>query len=136
MEFVTILNFENVAQAHIYKSKLESEGIHVFLKDENMMGVYPVYNLSVGGVKLQVRAEDVEAARQILAVDENAVLKSKVKCPICGSSEVWSSYHSVKDAKGFIAIVVALLFEVLPFYSRLVYKCKDCGNEFKHAEEK
>ena len=62
---ITIRRFEHPFEAHICKAKLESEGIHCFLDNEDTMGMYPVFTI-VGGVKLQVRESDVEEAVRIL----------------------------------------------------------------------
>jgi hypothetical protein len=45
---------------------LESEGIEVFLKDENTVQAYNFLSNAVGGVKLQVRESDVFEAIQIM----------------------------------------------------------------------
>lgn len=40
-ELVTIAEFDNVNQAYLLKSRLEAEGIRVFLQNENMNSVLP-----------------------------------------------------------------------------------------------
>ena len=58
MKLITIKVFENAIDAHILKTKLESEGIPAILVDENIVTLNPLYNIAVGGGKLQVRDED------------------------------------------------------------------------------
>jgi hypothetical protein len=48
------------------KAKLESEGIDVFLKDELTTQVNNLYSNAIGGVKLQVKEEQLGDAVQIL----------------------------------------------------------------------
>ena len=40
-ELVTIAEFDNVNQAYLLKSRLEAEGIRVFLQNENMNSILP-----------------------------------------------------------------------------------------------
>lgn len=54
MELITLKTFDNSIEAHLMKSKLKSENIVCFLFDENIVGLNPVYNIAVGGIKLKV----------------------------------------------------------------------------------
>lgn len=62
---VTIKTFTYASDAGLVQSYLDSEEIPTFLKDEFMTGVYGGAS-TVGGIKLQVKAEDVERAIQKL----------------------------------------------------------------------
>lgn len=66
MSFVTVANFHNAFNMNVVKGRLESEGIPAFAKDEHTIGMNPLYDNAVGGIKLQVREEDEVAARNIL----------------------------------------------------------------------
>lgn len=66
MDWVTIKVFNESLQAHMLKSKLESEGIPCFLKDDNMVSVHPWASIALGGVKLQVKEVDVDKALLII----------------------------------------------------------------------
>ena len=64
-ELITVATFANQGEAQIAQGFLESCGIEVFAGDENMSRMEnPVL---VGGFKLQVRAEDADNARELLA---------------------------------------------------------------------
>ena len=65
-EFITVkvFNFQN--DLHLTKSFLESEGIECFVQDELVNQVYPLGTNALGGIKLQVPAEQVEKAVQLL----------------------------------------------------------------------
>jgi Putative prokaryotic signal transducing protein len=65
-QFVTILSLPQPQQVYIIKGRLESEGIECFIKDELTVQTNPVYSYAVGGVKLQVKEEDVAGAMKIL----------------------------------------------------------------------
>lgn len=66
MGFVTVANFVNAFHMNVVKGRLESEGIPAFAKDEHTIGMNPLYDNAVGGIKLQVREEDEAAARKVL----------------------------------------------------------------------
>ncbi|PTM03401.1 MAG: hypothetical protein DA405_10495 [Bacteroidetes bacterium] len=53
MELVTLKTFDNLVEAHLIKSKLESDDLPCFLFDENIMALNPLYNLTVDGIKLK-----------------------------------------------------------------------------------
>ncbi|NDV45783.1 DUF2007 domain-containing protein [Paludibacter sp. 221] len=65
-ELVTIkvFNFQN--DLHLVKSYLESEGIKCFAKDELVNQVYPMATNAMGGIKLQVPADQAEEAVRLL----------------------------------------------------------------------
>ena len=62
-ELVTIVGFNDPAEAHISQAKLESEGIESYIIDENMVLHIPY---ATGGVKLQVKTIDRQKALKIM----------------------------------------------------------------------
>jgi len=66
---VTVRWFGNISDAWPAKSRLDSAGIESFLGDENMGRLFSV---AVGGVKLQVRFEDVQCATEVLESEAEA----------------------------------------------------------------
>ncbi|MEM6842230.1 MAG: DUF2007 domain-containing protein [Bacteroidota bacterium] len=135
MELVTIKTFDNPIDAHLVKTKLESERIACVLFDENIVGLNPLYNITVGGIKLRVNKADVERAVKIVEQADNAVLINEqgevINCPRCKSDRIYSGFKSMKGTKGVLSAIVSFLFLVFPIYYKTVYKCKSCGNEFK-----
>ena len=65
-QMVTIRSFPDVMQAWLAKSSLESAGIECCLADDNMVRLDWGISIVLGGVKLQVRPEDAEAAIEML----------------------------------------------------------------------
>ena len=65
-EFITVKIFNFQSDLHLAKSFLESEGIECFVQDELVNQVYPLGTNALGGLKLQVPAEQVEKAVQLL----------------------------------------------------------------------
>ncbi|WP_240473024.1 putative signal transducing protein [Eudoraea adriatica] len=98
-EFYTLGAFEYAADVQIIKGKLESEGIPVFLKDENTINTDPLISHAIGGVKLQVYSRDKEMALNIYNEIRSYALDNKgnlVTCPNCKAqrSEVYYSRKS------------------------------------------
>lgn len=67
MELVTLTSiYSNGIAANLLKHKLDNNGIACVLVDENMVGLYPMYDPALGGIKIKVRKEDYEKALAIL----------------------------------------------------------------------
>tara|TARA_R110002124_G_scaffold151740_1_gene318526 strand:- start:1001 stop:1210 length:210 start_codon:yes stop_codon:yes gene_type:complete len=63
-ELVTIAEFQNVNDAYILKTRIESEGIRVYLQDENVNNILSAF--SFASVKLQVSLNDSFRVMDIL----------------------------------------------------------------------
>ena len=88
-ELVTIVRFFSPAEAHGSRMALEEAGIPAWVADETVGGMY---GFGVG-VRLQVRASDEAAAREILASPPapSEALPADLAdpaCPACGSRDV------------------------------------------------
>lgn len=117
------------------KSKLESENVMCFLFDENIVGLNPLFNITVGGIKLKINKRDIDKATKII---EEATMSSLIndqgkiiKYPNCNSEDLYSGFKSMKGIKGVLSAIISFLLMVFPIYYKTVYKCKVCGNEFK-----
>lgn len=121
-------------EAHILKSKLESEGILCFLQDENIVSLNPLYNYAVGGIKLNIRSTDIEQVKHILEEIENSPNLDEeeeiVKCPQCSSTDLYTDFKSMKGTKGFFSALTSFIMGIFPLYYKSVYKCKNCDTEF------
>jgi Putative prokaryotic signal transducing protein len=86
---VTVGRYFSPVQAHAYRMALEAAGLKSWITDEGGGGLY-----GVGiGARLQVRAEDEKAAREVLESDpvpasEMPAELAEQPCPRCGSQEV------------------------------------------------
>lgn len=67
---VMVKRFRDLPEAFVAKSILDSAQMDSFLADENIVRIDWLYSNLVGGAKLMVRPEDLEAARALL--DESA----------------------------------------------------------------
>ena len=117
-EFYTIGAFEYVADVQVIKAKLESEGIPVFLRDENTLNTDPLISSAIGGVKLQVYSIDKERAISIYnnirayATDKHG---NPIVCPNCKAAKSEVYYRR----KG-------LLYKLFPFLEPKKYRCLNC----------
>ncbi len=64
--YITVATFQLPQDAYVLKSKLESEGVKCFLKDELTVQSDNFLSNAIGGVKLQIFAFDFEKAKHIL----------------------------------------------------------------------
>ncbi len=64
-KFITIITTQYPHEAHMIKSKLESEGVSVFLKDELTVQSHNFISNAIGGVKVQIRSSDLLVAQSI-----------------------------------------------------------------------
>ena len=65
-QLVTVRNCNWLQEAEVIKSVLAAEGIEAEIPDEQLMGVQPLYGAGIGGVKVMVRASDLERAEDVL----------------------------------------------------------------------
>ena len=100
MELVTIKESHYTSDLAVLKSKLESEGIRCFVKDEYTTDV--MNHLPNICAKLQVDKDEIPRVKAILGKKGNELLKDKTLiCPQCKSLEVIVS-ESYKDKITFV----------------------------------
>lgn len=124
MPTAVLTTCDNTISAHIIRTKLESEGIPCFLKNEYFTDLMPQYfNLLGSGVQIIVNQEDLLNARQIIHIDSG-----KITCPECGSENIRNDIS--RKQNWLSALVVGLLG--VPFANMLNnYHCSDCKSSFK-----
>lgn len=66
MDFVTIRRFFNPADAHLIACQLQTAGLNAFVRDESAAMSLEGYALSVGGIRVQVPADQAEDAELVL----------------------------------------------------------------------
>ena len=58
MNLVTVKTFDSYFSANIILTKLHSEGVECYLKDEYTVTLDPILSNAIGGIKLVVKAAD------------------------------------------------------------------------------
>jgi len=131
-KLVTIRQFRDLPEALLAKGSLESAGIECFLRDDNMVRLDWFISNFIGGIKLSVRPEDVQNARQLL--DEPILegmyvqgigLYEQPRCPKCGSLDV-----NFRELDRAIAYLSAFLRVPMPV-QRKAWRCHDCSAEWE-----
>ena len=130
----TIASFREPWEAHIFRLRLEAEGILAMVAHEHHVGVIWPYSTALGGVKVQVPAIASEAAHAVwsrcLAGDYEAGLEQEfgrldvARCPVCGSTR-----FRRRPPMAMIALLLALFFwcDIIFPPRHSVYRCSDCG---------
>ena len=69
---VTIATFSKVEEAHLLRMRLEDAGIPAYIRDENTIQIDWLYSNALGGVRVDVSDEDLDAAKAVLALEPEA----------------------------------------------------------------
>jgi len=105
MDLVTIKTFSYDHETVLYEPTFKAEGIDYFLKDQKTVAIDPLVSNAIGGIKLQVRIEDEERARALVAeieannsgtqlgdvivVNGQKYEKTLEECPTCESDDIY-----------------------------------------------
>ncbi len=125
---IKIASYSYSSEAYIAKTKLESEGIDVFLFNENSINSDPLLSQAIGGVVLGVSSQDVMKAKNILERISKYSLNdfgNHIVCPNCNKEKV-IMITKVKP----MMFLVSLFFSILPFKQKTKYYCENCDHEF------
>lgn len=135
-EMVTLRQFRDLPEALFAKGSLESAGIECALIDDNMVRLDWFISNLLGGVKLQVAAEDAEAANEILnqPIPEHFDAGEtgefhQPRCPKCESLEV-----SFQELNKPLAYTTAYLGVPLPVRYK-AWRCQSCNAEWEGTAE-
>ena len=115
--------FEYSTEAHVTKSKLDSEGFDTLLMDEKTIDSDPLISNAIGGVKLLVHKNDYEKAAVIYneirtyQKDENG---NDILCTNCKSNRVLIAPIQRKN----------VFYMLFPFFEKTRHICNDCKTIF------
>lgn len=134
---VTVSRFRDLSEAIVARSMLESAGIIVSLRDENLVRLDWQISNFIGGLRLQVDAGDEAAARELLAqpVFDDISYGGEAEyrqphCPVCGSMEIMFEGASRKAA------LASLYFLAVPLPTgRETWQCTRCGARWEDVGE-
>jgi hypothetical protein len=137
---ITFETYYDPMLAHIIRTRLEDNGIPCFIADETMIGINPLYNNALGGIKLKIFERDLEKCRAILAEDATLTTEEYVEidqethdvviCPYCASTNVRYG-AATKNRFGWLSVLVSLVLSVYPFSTRKAWHCFNCGEDFE-----
>ncbi len=119
--------------AHLLMTRLESENIECWLKDENTVTIIPILTNMVGGIKLLVKKEDFDRAAEIFKETENN-RRQAIQCPNCKSHNV-ELVSSPRKVTNWISAIVTFFLGDYALGAGKVNHCFDCGREFPNSNE-
>ncbi len=133
---LTIAAFDQPATAHIYKGRLEAEGVPAFLADEEIVTANWFYSNAIGGVKLQVQEADAARAAKILGLASSILIEAAEETPddawICPRCESVNVHYEKYRTRG---VFLSMLLAGFPFpFLKRRWKCNDCGHEWSQAD--
>jgi hypothetical protein len=91
---VTVRRYRDLPEAIVGQSLLRAAGVEAWLQDENMVRIDWMYSNAVGGIRLQVDAEEKEAAIEILKSAPPSIPYKEgfeyvqPQCSRCGSAQL------------------------------------------------
>lgn len=65
-DLVTVMTFADVPEAELARERLQLEGVTAFVLSAQTTGVMPFLTASSGGVRVQVKRDDLAKAKEIL----------------------------------------------------------------------
>jgi hypothetical protein len=133
---VTVSSFREPYEAHLFRGRLEAEGVHAFVAHEMYVANKWPMSVALGGVKVQVFRDQFELARDVeraccrgdyrdLLRDEVGDLDDPV-CPNCGGT-AFRKRRPVPRAA--LAISVSVMFGTVISPTGWIFCCERCSNE-------
>lgn len=115
--------FDYSTEAHVTKSRLDSEGFKTMLMDEKTIDTDPLVSNAIGGVKLLVHKNDFEKAA-VIYNDIRTYQKDKngndISCPTCNSTRILVAPAQRKN----------VFYMLFPFFEKTRHICNDCKTIF------
>ena len=121
--FKILAVFEFSTEAHITKSRLDSEGFTTLLMDEKTIDTDPLVSNAIGGVKLLVHKNDFEKAAMVYnnirtyQKDKNG---QAIPCLKCNSNRILVAPIQRKN----------IFYMLFPFFEKTRHICNDCKTIF------
>lgn len=136
---ITVARYFEPSEAHVVRALLESAGLRATVADEHHVTAnYPI-STAIGGVRVQVPDENIEAAKALVAAYASGELQRELEqdigeepeaCPACGSVAVTGR---VPVSTKMLAIAVFFLGSATFPTTDSVRKCASCGHSWSGA---
>lgn len=152
-----VARYMTLGEAEAARSALDAAGIDCHVGDENMIAVDWMYSNAIGGVKLLVRDEDLDAAAEVLAseaeeapaaaeaIEPEAVVhdETAMQCPSCGSADIqhiprlllFCAFSVIALGLGVaigqpaVILAAVLAFGLIALVSPS-HRCRNCGERW------
>jgi hypothetical protein len=135
---VTLRRYRDLSEAIVARSLLESAGIYVFLRDENLVRLDWQVSNFIGGIRLQVEGKDEAAALDLLTQPIPTTIPFggeanflQPRCPKCGSTSITFEGQS----RGAALASLSVLSVPLPFGRRETWLCHSCESRWEETDD-
>jgi hypothetical protein len=131
---VTVANFTEAWEAHMFRLRLEAEGIPAVVSHEHHVGIYWPYALALGGAKVQVFHRDRDLARSVERRCRDGEFHNELldvfgdvdddRCPRCASVS-----FNVRPTwpQAFMLISSAIAAGIIFPLRKVIFRCEACG---------
>jgi hypothetical protein len=133
---ITIAIFRDLPAALLAQGSLDSAGIESQLADENTVRMDWLWSNAIGGIKLIVDSEDVEAANEILnqpipnEIDfDDSAKYEQPHCPECQSLDI-----NFEELYRLMAYGTMFLNFPIPVHRR-GWVCHSCGHSWQESAD-
>lgn len=134
----TVATFREPWEAHMFRGRLEAEGIPAMIIYEHHIGACWPLSTALGGVKVQVPRQLESDAHTIELRCRNGLFAAElqaelgdlddIRCPVCGATH-FSKRRPLPQL--FVCVILTLFFgAAAPPWSWIRY-CESCGTKFK-----
>ncbi len=130
MKLVLLKTSSESIEAHLIKTKLESEGIPVVLLNEHYTNLLPNH-FQLMGSGIQIKVLESDAERAMAALDHYFPSKKEATCPNCGSSKLEMNFGGKKWKKRLLAFIAIIIFIPMNILGGNLI-CMKCGTEFRN----
>jgi hypothetical protein len=134
---VTVSAFREPYEAHLFRGRLEAEGVTAFVAHEWNVANAWHRSVSLGGVKVQVSSDQYETAREIERAccrgDYRDVLRDEVGdlddpvCPHCGGTEYRKRRPFLRAA---VAVALSMTTACVVPPLGWILRCETCLKEY------
>tara|TARA_R110002050_G_scaffold125694_1_gene245910 strand:- start:348 stop:725 length:378 start_codon:yes stop_codon:yes gene_type:complete len=121
--FKILAVFNYSTEAHVTKSRLDSDGFETMLMDETTIDTDPLVSNAIGGVKLLVHKKDFEKAALVwngIRTYQKDADGNEISCPNCKSTRVLVAEAQRKN----------IFYMLFPFFEKTRHICNNCKTIF------
>ena len=128
-KLVTLRRYRDLSEAIVARTLLESAGIYVFLRDENLVRLDWQVSNFIGGIRLQVEDKDEATAAELLHQSVPDVIPFddeedfvQPQCPKCGSTNI--TFEGASRGAALASVTVFALPLPLGHETWLCHSCE------------
>ena len=121
--FKILAVFNYSTEAHVTKSRLDSDGFETMLMDETTIDTDPLVSNAIGGVKLLVHKKDFDKAALVyneIRTYQKDDEGNEISCPNCKSNRILVAQAQRKN----------IFYMLFPFFEKTRHICNDCKTIF------